>query len=904
MSPTRPLPKGAQPGGHGSAGEVVSAASTSQGATGETLDQSFLAPGGGLVGPLVEAMRQSAGVDTGGGLGPGDTLGGHIELRKLLGQGGMGAVYEGFDALLQRPVAVKTIKAENRFSPRAKARFLREARVLSQLDHPGICRIHNLIEEGEADYLVLELIDGENLAQAAPGLSVDQKLRVALGVAEALEAAHRAEIVHRDLKPENIMVTRSGVAKVLDFGISRSLSSAALPSEGSPQGVHQTAVGTLVGTVRYMSPEQADGQRLTEATDLYSFGIVLQELMTDLPAYEGSDFKELLAQAREGRARPMIGVDRDVVELIQGLLRLSPEARPSAAQAAAALRRILERPERRRRRRGKVAAGLGVALALGITGWWSYRSAQPEVLLTQGGRVLLLPLVNDTGDAELDWIEQGLRELVAGTLASVEELDLVPQEQLDRLIKERSVDALNEDSGRWGELASLVGADVVVGAHLSRRDNSVRKDPLRVTYRLVRPGERETSRTLRVDEVGRVADALAQRLTLHLAPNSLRPKVEEQFSADPLLNQIYALGAHRLRQEGTQTCAYFEVCVDRDPGFLRAWDLKAQCDYLAGRREPAEAAWLEIVERAEATGETRLRGKTLSKLGTLSLESGDFESAGRFFDAALAQAEATPDAAEIGAGYRQLAGLRFYQGRSKEALELAERSLELQRQLDNPMDLAQALHTAGVLYGQMDEPERGAELLFQAIELEQELELPFLMMSTLNSLGSILVQLDRHDEGIAMLETALASARQLGSINTEGMVLVNLGDTHFEQGRLEEALSFFRQSLELFEEAEHELAQSIVALNLASALGLLERFDEGRPYLVRAQENLQPEDVSLLLVEGMYHLADGEARQALKKLEQGRAQVSDSAWEAPEQELLERARAAVGELDAKTAARR
>lgn len=149
---------------------------------------------------------------------------GHIRLIELLGRGGMGEVYAGYDDRLARKVAVKAISRKSRFDPQAKARFLREARALSRLDHPHICKIYDYIEGRENDFLVLEFIEGESLGQArAAGLDISRKLQIADEIARVLVVAHEKGIVHRDLKPSNIMLTKAGEVKVLDFGLARDI---------------------------------------------------------------------------------------------------------------------------------------------------------------------------------------------------------------------------------------------------------------------------------------------------------------------------------------------------------------------------------------------------------------------------------------------------------------------------------------------------------------------------------------------------------------------------------------------------------------------------------------------------------------------------------------------------------
>ncbi len=319
----------------------------------------------------------------------------------------MGAVYLGFDEKLERPVAVKVLSDERRLKPTAKARFLREARLLSRLDDPRICRIHDLIEDGDNDYLVLEYIDGADLAEAAAvAKSQEEVLTHFLGVAEALAAAHREGIVHRDLKPDNVMVTTRGAVKVLDFGIARSLAArvvaepvAAVRPGPNPElltgddainepglgptrsmagdltskmeaavGVEgaatlHTRIGSLVGTIRYMSPEQASGAEVTEASDLYSLGVMMQEVLTGAAVYGESSGMDLLLKVYRADTAPISDLDPEVARLIEDLTRIDPAARPDAEAVVDRLKHVLDRPRQRRRRRFRLAVTAAVVVA-------------------------------------------------------------------------------------------------------------------------------------------------------------------------------------------------------------------------------------------------------------------------------------------------------------------------------------------------------------------------------------------------------------------------------------------------------------------------------------------------------------------------------------------------------------
>ncbi len=285
----------------------------------------------------------------------------------------MGEVYEGIDETLGRRVAVKVMRDERRLDRTSKRRFLREARILSRIEYPTICRVYDFIEQDDIDLLVMERIEGVTLSQAiAKGLSETQRRRIADGVAAALAAAHRLGVIHRDLKPENIMVTDDDDVKVLDFGLARS-EAAAADADGSsaaasgdhppaPAGATATTyAGYLMGTPSFMSPEQARGGLATAASDMYAFGLVLQQLFTGRPPFEpGLPVELLLRKAKWGDTEPMIGVDREVAGLIEALEGLTPELRPSASETVTRLRWIWDRP----RRRFRHAAVTAVAVSL------------------------------------------------------------------------------------------------------------------------------------------------------------------------------------------------------------------------------------------------------------------------------------------------------------------------------------------------------------------------------------------------------------------------------------------------------------------------------------------------------------------------------------------------------------
>ena len=303
---------------------------------------------------------------------------GSIRLVEILGEGGMGTVFLGHDETLKRKVAVKCIRAEHSLSDEMKARFLREARILSRLQHPNICQIHEYLVVEDDEFLVLEFIEGQTLKEAfASPLTDTLKMRIALQIADVLAASHAAGVVHRDLKPANVMLTPEGQVKILDFGIARSIDEEdfhlLLDNEGDvleptlsqDLGASdlKTLTGSVVGTPQYMSPEQALGEPSTSASDMFSFGLMLQEMFTGRPPYPpGLTIPQLLLAVFKGETEPIEGLEPALTALLERLKSIAPGARPSALDTADHLRAIRDAPTAKRRRTLQIAAVVALVL--------------------------------------------------------------------------------------------------------------------------------------------------------------------------------------------------------------------------------------------------------------------------------------------------------------------------------------------------------------------------------------------------------------------------------------------------------------------------------------------------------------------------------------------------------------
>ena len=583
----------------------------------------------------------------------------HYDILRPLGKGGMGVVYEAEDGRLGRRVAVKFLPTELARDPQALERFQREARAASALNHPNICTVYAIEQHEGEHFIVMELLEGETLAQRLSRQRLDPAdlVEIAVQIADALESAHAKGIVHRDIKPANIFVNARGQVKILDFGLAKIERPRNAANDGSDAETRVsqdlTSAGTAMGTMSYMSPEQARGQLTDARTDLFSLGTVLYQMVSGTMPFVGDTSAVIFDAILNRDPTPLTdlvpGIPSDLSRLVDKALEKDRNLRYQTATELKTdlfrLRRDLESGRKR------AAPDSG-------------RTTAAEV-----ASVAVLYFENLSGVKEDEYFRDGITEDIITELSKIRGLQIFPRP---------TVLAYRDKSVTAQQVGRELSATHVLGGSLRRAGNRLRITTQLMDARTNFPVWSERY-DRQMEDVFEVQDEIARKIAEALRV-TLTPQEQAALAAKPTDNlqayDLYLRGKSYARRWTRQDLEFarqmFENAVHLDPGFALAFAATANvCAlhyYIYGR----DQAWME---RAQAAAERATAlGPGLPEVAVA--QAWVLYAGGHLDDAINIVKQAIARKPDCEGGYYLLGRALFSTGRYQELADLADRAIE------------------------------------------------------------------------------------------------------------------------------------------------------------------------------------------------------------------------------------
>jgi len=836
-------------------------------------------------------------------LEPGMLLAQRYQIVQILGQGGMGAVYKATDRELNRTLALKVIRPDLARDKAIVDRFKQELLLSHQVTHRNVIRIYDLSEADGLKFITMEYVDGENLLSLIhekKKFSSSEAVEIMQQVCRALEAAHSVGVIHRDLKPQNIMRETTGRIVVMDFGLARTL-----------EGDGMTQSGALVGTMEYMSPEQALGKPLDQRSDIFALGLIFYEMLTgQMPFKADSTIASLIRRTQE-RVSPVSDHDNTIPRSVSNIVTKCLERDVDLRyKTAAELLADLETWQGKRAGAtlsfepkigpwGRtipwpwITAAL-IAVILAIVGYrFRDKLFQPSSTQTSAAPAVslaILPFRNASGDPGFDWLGPSLADMLTTDVGQSAHLRTVSPDRLHQVLQDLHIAPNSSfDPTMLRRIAEFSSADVVVFGQYARFGDQVRID---ATLQ-----DLKNNRTISVKadassekDIPAAFDKLADSVRQNLALSDDVLKELKASSYQPTSTSIDALRDYNqavvsLREgKNIEAEKHFEAATKTDATFALAFSKLAQTYSNLGYDAEAERAaqravslsqnlpeaekYLLLAIQAQITKNFPAAIKAYETIAKVSPENADVQSAlaalyeqsGDFSKAAeYDQKILTANPKDINATLA-VGRLAIKSDNAQAALDPLNRALTLSVQLDNQEQKAATLHAMAVAYRMLNKPEDGLRNDEESLAIWRSIGQKRGIASSLNEIARTQVLLGKNKEALVNFQEALEIRRDIGDNRGLGDTLIDLGNFYDDRGDHDQALQMYKESLQIERDIGNERLQAACLNNIAGVYFAKGQYEDARTYYLQAlqlrEKSKAPEDI----VEAVHNLAETSVR--------------------------------------------
>ncbi|HEX8816966.1 MAG TPA: tetratricopeptide repeat protein [Terriglobales bacterium] len=828
----------------------------------------------------------------------GTVLAARYEIVQTLGEGGMGAVYKAKDRELDRWVALKVIRPELARNPAIIDRFKQELLLSQRVTHRNVIRIYDLGEGDGVKFITMEFIEGHDLRsliRERKKFTPEEAVQIMEQVCLALDAAHGVEVIHRDLKPQNVMVDQTGRVLVMDFGLARTL-----------EGDGMTQSGALVGTMEYMSPEQALGKPLDQRSDIFALGLIFYEMLTGQMPFKADSMLASLIRRTQERVSSITDQDatvpRSLSNIVSKCLERDVEQRYKTAKELLA---DLETWQGKRAGATlsfepqvgpwgqdipwpKIAVIVSI-IVLALVGFifrdkLSLRSSSVPAVTGPTVSLAILPFRNASGDPSVDWLGSSMADMLSTDVGQSAQLRTVSPDRLHQILQDLHI-APNTpiDPTMIRKIAEFSNATNVVFGQYARYGDQIRidatlqdlKNNRTTSLKADAPSEKEIPGAF-----DKLAESIRQNLALSKdALSELKASSYQPTSASIDAMREYSQGL-ALQRDGKNLEAQksLEAATKDDPAFALAFSRLAQVYSSLGYDNEAEQAAKKAVDLSENLPaaekylitaielqvvknypEAIKAYQNLAKvspddsdvkaaLAGLYQDSGDLAKAREYYQQIL-----NSNPKDIAATLN-LGRIEIKSGNPQGSFDPLNRAYSLATQVDNQEQKATSLHLMAVAYRMLNKPQEVLRNEQDAIAIWRQIGQKRGLAFSLNEMANAQASLGKYKEAADNFDEALSIRREIGDKRGLGDTLIDLGNFFDDRNDHDQALKNYKEALQLQRDLGNESMQAICLNNIGSVYSEKGQYEDALTYFQEALQLREKSKVPQDIVEAVHNL--------------------------------------------------